>query len=198
MENKTSSNTFSSSFSLTGCIEFLLSPRNLFWVDRFRKYYHSLLQSQLELVFFGKPKVWVDRKNPNITDFSSRELCFHEKRDDGKLCREDVEMVMESLGISCFPDGEKIQERLGLDEVSVLFAEKEPSLEEVKEAFDVFDENRDGFIDARELQRVLCSLGFREGSEVEECRKMIETFDENGDEQIDFNEFVKFMENSLF
>ncbi|KAL0431721.1 UNVERIFIED_CONTAM: putative calcium-binding protein CML46 [Sesamum radiatum] len=72
-----------------------------------------------------------------------------------------------------------------------------PNLEEVKEAFDVFDSNRDGFIDAEELQKVLCALGLKEGSEMENCRRMIGLFDENGDGRIDFDEFVKFMESSL-
>ncbi|ESR56647.1 hypothetical protein CICLE_v10024475mg, partial [Citrus x clementina] len=82
-------------------------------------------------------------------------------------------------------------------ELSRLFEEKEPSLEEVKDAFDVFDENKDGFIDALELQRVLCILGMKEGFQLENCKKMIKTFDENGDGSIDFKEFVKFMESSF-
>lgn len=106
-------------------------------------------------------------------------------------------MVMEKLGIFCSPEGEELQEWFGSNELSGLFDEKEPSLEEVKEAFDVFDENRDGFIDAGELQTVLCILGLKEGKQLENCKKMIRTFDENRDGRIDFNEFVKFMENGF-
>ncbi|GFY82980.1 calcium-binding EF-hand family protein [Actinidia rufa] len=76
-----------------------------------------------------------------------------------------------------------------------LFEEKEPGLDEVKEAFDVFDENRDGFLDAREIQRVLYNLGFKDGLEIERCKRMIDAFDDNGDGRIDFKEFVKLMEN---
>uniref|UniRef100_A0A5B6Z019 Putative calcium-binding protein CML45 n=1 Tax=Davidia involucrata TaxID=16924 RepID=A0A5B6Z019_DAVIN len=125
-----------------------------------------------------------------------KQSSFKEKTDDGNLCREDVEMVMERLGIVCHSEGEKLQERLGSSDLSQLF-EEEPSLDEVKEAFDVFDENRDGFVDARELQRVLRVLGFKEGLEMDKCRRMIGSFDENGDGKIDFNEFLKFMENSF-
>ncbi|CAK9186078.1 unnamed protein product [Ilex paraguariensis] len=78
-------------------------------------------------------------------------------------------MVMTKLGIFCHPEDEKLQERLGSDDVTNLFDEKEPSLEEVKGAFYVFDENRDGFIDAMDLQRVLCALGLKEGLEIENC-----------------------------
>ncbi|CAI0438263.1 unnamed protein product [Linum tenue] len=86
---------------------------------------------------------------------------------------------------------------MGADQLLELFDEKEPSLEEVKEAFEVFDVNRDGFIDETELQRVMCQLGLKEGVELESCKKMIGAFDVNGDGRIDFCEFVKFMDHSF-
>ncbi|RZB69434.1 putative calcium-binding protein CML46 [Glycine soja] len=75
------------------------------------------------------------------------------------------------------------------------FEEQEPSLEEVKQDFDVFDENKDGFIDDEELQRVLCILGLKEAAKLENCHKMIRIFDTNQDGRIYFIEFVKIMEN---
>jgi calmodulin len=69
------------------------------------------------------------------------------------------------------------------------------SLEEVKDAFNVFDENKDGFIEAAELKRVLCCLGLKR--EFVECQKMINAVDQNGDELIDHYEFVKLMEKSF-
>lgn len=98
-------------------------------------------------------------------------------------------MVMGRLGIVMDYDSD--DDKL---EFSELFETREASLEEVKEAFDVFDEKRDGFIDAAELQRVLCCLGMQEGLEEEKCRKMIRAADENGDGLIDFDEFVKLMD----
>ncbi|KAH6756072.1 Calcium-binding EF-hand family protein [Perilla frutescens var. hirtella] len=67
----------------------------------------------------------------------------------------------------------------------------------MREAFDVFDDNRDGSIDENELKRVVCALGFKEELKVVSCRRMIEAFDEDedGHGRIDFQEFVKFMEN---
>lgn len=121
--------------------------------------------------------------------------CSSEKKED--VCRGDVGVVMERLGIFCQSGDGKLPERLDPDEISKLFEEKEPSLDEVKGAFDVFDENSDGFIDSKELQRVLGVLGFKEAGEVENCRRMIGLFDENGDGRIDFGEFVKIMENSF-
>lgn len=109
--------------------------------------------------------------------------------------RAEVKTVMAKLGFFCSSESEELEEKYGSKEVSELFEEQEPSLEEVKQAFDVFDENKDGFIDARELQRVLCILGLKEASKLENCHKMISNFDENKDGRIDFIEFVKIMEN---
>lgn len=122
------------------------------------------------------------------------------KHDERSICRGDVEVVFRSLGMLSHPPREqeetaRPEERLDCNDVFDLFEEKEPSEEEVRAAFDVFDENKDGFIDARELKRVLLALGLREGSELENCRRMIKAADEDGDDKIDFNEFIKFMDS---
>ncbi|KAF6171833.1 hypothetical protein GIB67_007354 [Kingdonia uniflora] len=176
-------------FSLAGFIWFLVLHRVLNWFIRVHKSYstfQSFFQSQLNFLF---------EKNP-IYKVPSEESCENEKS-DCELLREDVEMVMDKLGIICTLDDDKLQLKFGLDGFSILFEENEPSLDEVKEAFDVFDENKDGFIDARELEMILFSLGFRKKYGVLECERMIAAFDENGDGRIDFNEFLKFMENSF-
>uniref|UniRef100_A0A7N2L012 EF-hand domain-containing protein n=2 Tax=Quercus lobata TaxID=97700 RepID=A0A7N2L012_QUELO len=154
-------------------------------------------QSQLN---FENSNVWPEDKNPG-SELSQLQPtcadCSSEKKDDESLSRGDVETIMKRLGICCSPEDDELQVRFSSKELSELFDEKEPSLEEVKEAFDVFDENRDGFIDARELQRVLRNLGLKEGEELHNCEKMIRAFNENGDGRIDFNGFVKFMEKCL-
>ncbi|KAI3696389.1 hypothetical protein L1987_79403 [Smallanthus sonchifolius] len=108
------------------------------------------------------------------------------------LTLEELNMVMGQLGIQhcCSHDA-------SIDILSV-FDDEEPSLGEVKAAFDVFDVNSDGFIDAFELQRVSCNLGKPEKVKLEACRNMIKGFDINGDELIDFDEFVKLMETCSF
>lgn len=97
---------------------------------------------------------------------------------------EEVKMAMEELaGLEENVDGHP-------------FEEGEPNLEEVKEAFALFDENEDGFIDASELRSVLRGLSLTEASQAE-CTTMIAAFDDDKDGRIDFSEFVKLLERSF-
>ncbi|KAK8657692.1 hypothetical protein V6N13_035919 [Hibiscus sabdariffa] len=82
-------------------------------------------------------------------------------------------------------------------EIEGVFEEEEPSLMEVKEAFDVLDENKDGFIDADELRNALLLLGFVKEAGEDDCQKMIKRFDDNSDGRIDLNEFFKVLETSF-
>ncbi|KAI3967941.1 hypothetical protein MKX01_027124 [Papaver californicum] len=119
----------------------------------------------------------------------------------GKLYVGDVEMVMRNLGLGVFCnnfDAKQLHDqRLKSVEFSNLFDEDEPSLTELKKAFDLFDENKDGFINERELQSVMLKLGLKEGHDIKECQRMIRVFDDNGDGRIDFIEFVKCTEKSF-
>lgn len=109
-------------------------------------------------------------------------------------------MVMERIGfISRNPCGEDKEDRdkvlfLGPQDISSVFEDQEPSFNEVKEAFDVFDANGDGLIDAVELRRVLHALGVDQVSEGE-CRRLIRGFSSSG--VLDFKEFTKLVEKSL-
>ncbi|KAE8670758.1 putative calcium-binding protein CML45 [Hibiscus syriacus] len=96
-----------------------------------------------------------------------------------------------------FSELKTVIENEGMGKIDWLFEEEEPSLMEVKEAFDVFDENKDGFIDAKELRNALYSLGFIKEASEDDCERMIKGFDDNFDGQIDFNEFVKVLERSF-
>ncbi|XP_026458137.1 probable calcium-binding protein CML45 [Papaver somniferum] len=193
---KTSANALSSGISISSLLEVLVFHGILKWVVKIQKFYSSFL------CFFEKSKSQYEKRSFRPELVNQKLSTIHEgeeeeKEDDGKLSRADVEVAMHKMRLTCSQDGEKIQERLGLDELLGLFEEKEPSVDEVRGAFDVFDENRDGFIDATELQKVLSALGIREGLSLENCNIMIRRFDDNSDGRIDFNEFVKLMENSF-
>jgi calcium-binding protein CML len=65
--------------------------------------------------------------------------------------------------------------------------------EELREAFEVFDTDRDGRISAEELLRVFRAIG-DERCTLEECRRMIAGVDKNGDGFVCFEEFSVMME----
>ncbi|KAF7850617.1 hypothetical protein BT93_L5192 [Corymbia citriodora subsp. variegata] len=64
---------------------------------------------------------------------------------------------------------------------------------ELKEAFDVFDRDRDGLITVEELGLVLSSLGMSQGKRTEECEEMIRKVDADGDGMVNFDEFERMM-----
>ncbi|KAF3794343.1 putative calcium-binding protein [Nymphaea thermarum] len=68
--------------------------------------------------------------------------------------------------------------------------------DELKEAFDVFDVNGDGFISVEELSSVLGSLRLKNGWR--ECKEMIQKVDLDGDGRVNFQEFQQMMKAGGF
>ncbi len=64
-------------------------------------------------------------------------------------------------------------------------------VEEIKEAFDIFDADQSGSISVEELLNAMKSLGFDTKNPA--IYKMIADFDESGDGQISFDEFLDMM-----
>jgi calmodulin len=62
---------------------------------------------------------------------------------------------------------------------------------ELKEAFNVFDQDGDGYISVKELTTVMETLG--EQIDKETIELMIEAVDNDGDNEIDFKEFKMMM-----
>lgn len=167
----------------------------LTYFKRIHKFFSSLWFYLFCQLHYDSPsEVRVEKKVSESNESKSR-------RESGEsemiIERDEVKMVMERMGFSCSSESEELDEKYGSKELCQVFEENEPSLVEVKQAFDVFDENKDGFIDAMELQRVLAILGLKEGLEFENCEKMIKRFDENLDGRIDFIEFVNIMRNQF-
>merc|ERR1711956_73059 len=63
--------------------------------------------------------------------------------------------------------------------------------QEIKEAFDLFDTDGSGTIDAKELKVAMRALGFE--PKKEEIKKMIADIDKDGSGTIDFEEFLMMM-----
>jgi len=119
------------------------------------------------------------------------------KQDIG-IKRREVGFVMTDIGISALSqEGDEIRDFMSHEEFSTLFDQTEPGLNEVEEAFSVFDQNRDGFIDAKELQTVLINLGLSEGTNVDACQSMIDKYDRNRKGKIDQTDFFKLVESAL-
>ena len=67
----------------------------------------------------------------------------------------------------------------------------EEQRQEIKEAFDLFDTDGSGKIDAKELKVAMKALGFE--SKKEEIRKIINDIDKEGSGQIDYRDFTDLM-----
>ncbi|GMH04356.1 hypothetical protein Nepgr_006195 [Nepenthes gracilis] len=63
--------------------------------------------------------------------------------------------------------------------------------EELRDAFAMYDKDKNGLISARELHSVLKSLG--ENCSLKDCSRMISSFDIDGDGFVNFEEFKKMM-----
>merc|ERR1712070_781890 len=67
----------------------------------------------------------------------------------------------------------------------------EEQLDEVREAFGLFDSDASGMIDVRELKAAMRSLGFEVKNE--ELKKMVSDIDGDGNGTIEFAEFLEMM-----
>ena len=67
---------------------------------------------------------------------------------------------------------------------------QEEQKQEIREAFDLFDTDGSGTIDAKELKVAMRALGFE--PKKEEIKKMIADIDKDGSGTIDFEEYVGF------
>ena len=83
----------------------------------------------------------------------------------------------------------------GRDAVTARPGIPEWQMQELREAFDLFDTDGSGSIDTKELQVALRALGF--DSKKEKVRKMIADIDLDGSGTIDFEEFVEMMTGKM-
>merc|ERR1712046_90204 len=68
-------------------------------------------------------------------------------------------------------------------------------LDEIREAFSLFDSDASGMIDVRELKAAMRALGFEVKNE--ELKKMVSDIDNNGNGTIEFGEFLQMMTGKM-
>ncbi|XP_022761666.1 calmodulin-like protein 3 [Durio zibethinus] len=133
-----------------------------------------------------------------------------DKNGDGRITKEELNDSLENMGIF-ITDGELTQmiEKIDangdncvdIDEFGELYQsimDDKDGEEDMKDAFDVFDQNGDGYISVDELRSVLVSLGLKQGKTVEDCKRMIKKVDVDGDGRVNFMEFKQMMKGGDF
>ena len=116
-----------------------------------------------------------------------------DRNGDGRITKKELNHSLESMGIF-IPNLELAQMiekidvngnvSLDIDEFGALYksiVEERDDEEDMREAFNVFDQNGDGFITVDELRPVLASLGLKQGRTMEDCKRMIMKVDGDGD-----------------
>lgn len=126
---------------------------------------------------------------------------------DGKICASELGSIMGSLGHhptkeelenmikEVDSDGDGFIDLSEFIELNTKDIDSSEVLENLKDAFSIFDIDKNGLITAEELLNVLKSLG--ENCTITDSRKMIAGADRDGDGMINFDEFKDMMKMGL-
>lgn len=133
-----------------------------------------------------------------------------DRNGDGRITKKELNDSLENLGIFISDkDLSQMIQRIDvngdgcvdMDEFGELYQtimDERDNEEDMREAFNVFDQNADGFITVDELRTVLSSLGLKQGRTVQDCKNMISKVDVDGDGMVDFKEFKQMMKGGGF
>ncbi|PIN19727.1 Calmodulin and related proteins (EF-Hand superfamily) [Handroanthus impetiginosus] len=118
---------------------------------------------------------------------------------DGKISSTELGAILNGLGSTATADEvSRIMSELDTDGDGYVdlsefkaFHRGGGDNKELKEAFDLYDKDKNGKISASELHAVLRSLG--EKCSIKDCERMISSFDVDEDGCINFEEFKKMM-----
>ncbi|OIV94187.1 hypothetical protein TanjilG_13804 [Lupinus angustifolius] len=118
---------------------------------------------------------------------------------DGKISVTELDTALRSLGSSVSTsEVQCIMEDLDTDHDGFInlsefaaFCRSDGDVSELRDAFDLYDQDKNGLISATELHLVLNRLGVK--CSVEECHSMIKSVDSDGDGNVSFEEFKKMM-----
>ncbi|ESQ49051.1 hypothetical protein EUTSA_v10021512mg [Eutrema salsugineum] len=128
-----------------------------------------------------------------------------DRDNDGAVTRRDLSSLLSRLGpdppseeeidvmlreVDCDGEGTIRIEELASRVVS---SDQSRDSTELKETFEFFDADRDGFISAEELLRVFSAIG-DERCTLEDCKRMIAAVDDDGNGFVCFSEFSRMMD----
>ncbi|XWS47565.1 hypothetical protein CRYUN_Cryun14cG0163200 [Craigia yunnanensis] len=133
-----------------------------------------------------------------------------DKNGDGKISRDELKSVLSALGSA--PSSDEVDRIMSemdkdgngyvdLDEFIAFHGTNNNNGEdsqcgnkELKDAFNMYDLDKNGLISANELHAVMKRLG--EKCSLSDCRRMINQVDKDGDGNVNFEEFKKMMTNA--
>ncbi|XP_052176156.1 probable calcium-binding protein CML27 [Diospyros lotus] len=122
---------------------------------------------------------------------------------DGKISVTELVQVMDALGSNTSEsEVKRMMEEIDTDRDGFINLDEfasfcksaghgDDGVRELKEAFELYDQNKNGLISATELHQILNRLG--EKCSVQDCTRMIQTVDSDGDGHVSFEEFKKMM-----
>ncbi|KAK8966420.1 Calmodulin-like protein 1 [Platanthera guangdongensis] len=160
-----------------------------------------------------KPAKWFSAKDRQISDVMSifhpnldEMNCVFRKLDlngDGRISTNELRSFLVTIGRenAAAEARSMIQvadlNKNGFIEFEEFMAvhQKGVTRSEIKMAFWMFDENKDGRIDAEEVMCMLRKLG--ETCSLEDCRRMVNKIDTNGDGLVDMDDFVIMMTRTM-
>ncbi|KAJ6371504.1 hypothetical protein OIU77_001916 [Salix suchowensis] len=138
----------------------------------------------------------------NIDDTSELRRVFKQfdTNGDGKISASELGEVLKSMGTTYTREELlRVMEEVDTDkdghidvtEFAQLCRSSAAAASELRDAFDLYDQNGDGMISATELHQVLNRLGMK--CKVDECLQMIKNVDSDSDGCVNFEEFQKMM-----
>ncbi|PRQ45614.1 putative EF-hand domain pair protein [Rosa chinensis] len=121
-----------------------------------------------------------------------------DKNGDGRICCDELRAIFLELGSETTSEEVKTimaefdkdgDGRIDLDEFAEVL--NGGSTKDLRDAFDLYDLDKNGRISAKELHEVLKRLGQK--CSLKDCEKMIRSVDADGDRHVNFEEFKKMM-----
>ncbi|KAM5570428.1 putative calcium-binding protein CML27 [Rosa sericea] len=140
---------------------------------------------------------------PVVTDEVRRVFKSFDANGDGKISTSELGNVLKALG-SNVPEDELQRVMVDLDtdrdgficidEFNAFWVAGDGGSSELKDAFDLYDQDHNGLISTDELHLVLSRLQMK--CTVEDCKRMIQSVDADGDGNVNFEEFKKMMSHN--